>query len=511
MKTVSVSCLLILVAFGVGNASQAFAADALMISKETTQITEPLTADGKRVDYFRAMEQKLYPEEMKTDENGYRILVRALGDHRNDRLDREDDEENDPALQKQTYEKLGLDFSLKPNLSYKAPDTFFLPHPTKKNTMLSYGPWDHAPRPDHEKWLNANTAALDILVQAVQKPTFCVPLVRTDETQSLYELTSETDSFFREISHGLRIRTFHRIQQEDGDGAMDDLIAAYRLARFVTHQPRYHDLTWGIALENCAHQLPLRFASLEQLQRFNKAWDKLPARKTIPQTRELERWFVLDAVCAASQCKDPALRAKILRVDADFDIDWNTVLRKINDNYDRFIATMNSPQWYDEETLDKIADRGEKSERLADMVFCRMVMQDMTYPEVEIYCRQNLRKIALALLIYEREKGKLPDGNWQDEITPLLGEYAKYYFRNPWHQWNEEKTSYALVRYESEEKANANNALMLVLLKEPMPRNTIINSEKIKKHCVGEVFSHFDVAYRDGSVDFFAFPDEENR
>ncbi len=52
----------------------------LKISKETTYITEPLTSDGTRVDYFAALEQEFYRPEMKTDDNGYRLIVRALGD-----------------------------------------------------------------------------------------------------------------------------------------------------------------------------------------------------------------------------------------------------------------------------------------------------------------------------------------------------------------------------------------------------------------------------------------------
>ena len=51
----------------------------LKISRETTYITEPLTADGKRVDYLAAYEREFYPPEMKTDDNGYRLIVRALG------------------------------------------------------------------------------------------------------------------------------------------------------------------------------------------------------------------------------------------------------------------------------------------------------------------------------------------------------------------------------------------------------------------------------------------------
>ena len=85
----------------------------LKISKETTYITEPLTSDGTRVDYFAALEKELYPPEMKTDDNGYRLIVRALGD-----ASRRKDESGREARSAQVYEKLGLDPAIKPTMTY---------------------------------------------------------------------------------------------------------------------------------------------------------------------------------------------------------------------------------------------------------------------------------------------------------------------------------------------------------------------------------------------------------
>ena len=51
----------------------------LKISSETTYITEPLTSDGTRVDYFAALERDLFPPGMKTEENGYRLIVKSFG------------------------------------------------------------------------------------------------------------------------------------------------------------------------------------------------------------------------------------------------------------------------------------------------------------------------------------------------------------------------------------------------------------------------------------------------
>ena len=89
----------------------------LKISKETTYITEPLTSDGTRVDYFAALEQELYPPEMKTDDNGYRLIVRALGDVP-ENLQENETRGDAEARAAQVYEKLGLDPAIEPTMTY---------------------------------------------------------------------------------------------------------------------------------------------------------------------------------------------------------------------------------------------------------------------------------------------------------------------------------------------------------------------------------------------------------
>ena len=75
-RPISIGILLFAILLGFLYANL-FWSPPLRISKETTYITEPLTSDGTRVDYFAALEKDCYPPEMKTDDNGYRILVRA--------------------------------------------------------------------------------------------------------------------------------------------------------------------------------------------------------------------------------------------------------------------------------------------------------------------------------------------------------------------------------------------------------------------------------------------------
>ncbi len=55
-----------------------FVSVPLVISPETTELTAPLSQDGRRVDYLAHI-RTLDPPEMKTDRNAAWILVRQLG------------------------------------------------------------------------------------------------------------------------------------------------------------------------------------------------------------------------------------------------------------------------------------------------------------------------------------------------------------------------------------------------------------------------------------------------
>ncbi len=50
----------------------------LKISPQTTYLTEPKTADGLCVDYFAAIKEQFEPK-CKPEENGFRMIVQALG------------------------------------------------------------------------------------------------------------------------------------------------------------------------------------------------------------------------------------------------------------------------------------------------------------------------------------------------------------------------------------------------------------------------------------------------
>ena len=129
----------------------------LKISSETTHITEPLTSDGTRVDYFAALERDLYPPGMKTEENGYRLIVRTLGYVTDDR--------GEESLRTQAYEKPGIVPALESTMTYTETHDFLRDYCTIKGLDAKtaeelndqvYRPWTLGDLPMMKSWLEKN-------------------------------------------------------------------------------------------------------------------------------------------------------------------------------------------------------------------------------------------------------------------------------------------------------------------------------------------------------------------
>jgi len=56
-----------------------FCTATLFAEDKVTEIKGPLTEDGL-IDFFKAAEELIYPPELATDDNGFRIFTRQFGD-----------------------------------------------------------------------------------------------------------------------------------------------------------------------------------------------------------------------------------------------------------------------------------------------------------------------------------------------------------------------------------------------------------------------------------------------
>ncbi len=445
----------------------------LRISKETTYITEPLTPDGRFVDYFAALEQRVYPPEMRTDDNGFRVVFRALGDFTG--------ETRDPALLRQRYEKLGLDFIRdKPTLTYVEPDKFFrnryISHPEDFADIVpteaepAFDPANYwlslAKSPDLHKnaiaqqWLAENGAALDLVSEQAKKPVFVTPYVTTGESMVLLCLLLPDAQNMRAFARGLDARACIRVGEGDFDGAIDDILACYRLGRHEEQQATLIECLVGLSMDGIGHDIPFDTnpevrANAEQLKRLRDELAALTPRKGFVHKLETERFTFLDILTsiARNQSFSGFTSGSGGAVDKTISIvglDWNLIFKKANKVFDEMTAGTYS---YPPPSMNptRLLTLGARSELVAD-IFIEWFLPAVEAAN-EAYrrtdCSMNLKRIVLAMHLYERDHGTLPPAfsvdaegkplhGWRTLLLPYFGEetldelYAQIRLDEPW-------------------------------------------------------------------------------
>jgi len=447
----------------------------LRISPDTTYITEPLDATGKWVDYFRAMELKNDSPEMQTDDNGVRILIRALGIMVKVQLE----------IAKAYYEKLGLDPTVAPTHLFLEPDAYLqrvrthLPHlyEEQKRKMYDkyvkewpepkdYTTWqpvlDHSAfqflgvawiqeNPIMEHWLHDCSPALDAIAEAVRKPVFAFPRVRLHD-DVLFVMTART------YARGLRFRANYRIAQGDFDGAFDDIITIYCLGRRHRHAGTTFEAVVGSTIEDVAGGIDFHFPgdrqpTFEQLERLLNEIDNLPPRVKFETLFEMERLFGLSTVQsvlrnisegqfdAADLFDSGGFAPRLLAVVG---VDWNIVFKRLNQAYDEFDAGT-FDYFSDYDYNDKFWSRphrvltlNSRSELVADYIISlfHTGFDAIKRAWWRTECLFNMKRLALAMLIYEKEHGALsrtfttsaegkPLHSWRVLLLPYRGEEAK--------------------------------------------------------------------------------------
>ena len=277
----------------------------LIISEATTRITGPLTADGQ-IDFFKALEERIYPPELATDDNGFRDFVRLFGD-----VGEMTTNPNREFYRLQKYEKLGLDPNVPPTLTHPLP-----PHEVFSNFYKAKGEDVPAKRPAMEDmwtleqypmladWINEIDVPMDAVAETIQKPVFFSPLlqspaaVQSGTPINLMVILLPDIQFFRNIARIFQARATYRIGNGDIDGAIDDKLTIHRLSRLTRNGGSLVQHLVGIAIEGVAVSIPVG-ANPEhplteaQLRRLLDGLDALPPRAPVHDAYEWERYVGL--------------------------------------------------------------------------------------------------------------------------------------------------------------------------------------------------------------------------
>ena len=504
----------------------------LVISPHTTRITGPLTDKGE-INFLKALEERFYPPELATDDNGYRDFVRLFGD-----VDTTATGPDSEFYRLQKYEKLGLDPNVPPTLTVLlAPHTvvgnFYRAkreEPPLRITFLE--PWTLEDYPMLTDWVREIDIPLDAIADAVRKPIFFSPLLQSRQSvesgnpQNLIEILFPDVQLFREIARNFHARATYRIAQGNIDGAIDDKLTVYRLGRHVAQDGYMVQHLVGIAIEGMAMSIPVGANPAHpltepQIRRLLDGLNALPPRNPFSNAIEWERYMGLSVIqeTARGRCKpselmgmtSPTTGMEALANIPFYNCNWNIVCQRMNEMYDaaqepsprtkyNSLISAASAQPTFGKLLGLLSPNGRG--HLISDIFITSWGSPFEAVEEAIRCSQcegNLQRLSLAILLYQCEHGKLPDENWVTQITPYLGENPERYFSCPSNPAPEGATSYAMVRYDD----TVAGSLLLVELPTSVPLSKAVVSVddvRFRRNIGGKHPGIINTAHRSAAV-----------
>ena len=311
-------------------------------------------------------------------------------------------------------------------------------------------PWSLDDLPMMESWLDNNDPVLDLVGKAVRQPAFCFPMIRRDSETPLSDaLMSMETQRMRIFARSLMARANYRIATGDFDGAIDDVITIKRLGRHLQRQGGVLEFVVGIAIESMADAIGVAGngelqPTKGQLRRLVDELQTCPPPADMGRVWLAERYAVLDAlqsVALGRRSFDELLTffqlGKNDRPDftPGLSVDWNVVMRRMNVAFDNPTKGRKGPP-PQQEALNA-ASRGERSRRVAEYLARKSLPANSGIQEGgrRTESSDNLRRISLAMLLYEREYGTLPPActldpngaplhSWRVLLLPFLGKQS---------------------------------------------------------------------------------------
>ena len=532
-------------------------APPLVISEETTRITGPLTNRGE-IDFFKALEQKIYLPELVTDDNGFRDFTRLFGDVEHYLFAKSyvhPDMRNQVSefYRLQKYEKLGLDPDIPPTLTLPlSPQeiirNFFEAKDEEVPTdlrLLLLSSWTLEQLPMLEEWINEIDIPLDAIAEAIQKPIFFMPFaqhrrsVESGIPQTLWALPLCDIELIRDIARMFQARATFRIAQGDIDGAIDDKLTLHRFGRLISPNGTMIAYLVGVAFESTAATIPVGAnpdhpLTEEQIHRILTGLDALPPRTPLNDALERDRFLALDGIQYA--IRNPynpfnisdyttllAEGSPLVFAIANYSCNWNIVYRRINEVFDALQEPPPRTRYH--ALIESIASKSIPGKLISLLTpngrgeIVADILIDMLVPALDATegaahrseCTENVQRLALAILLYQLEHGELPDKNWATQIEPYLagtpapaaGVPANY-FSCPANPSAEGFTTYALVQYD-DTVAVSRDTLMLVELAKavPLAEAVITVEEVLARKRWGNVHYYsggMNVAHQSGAV-----------
>ena len=293
----------------------------LVVSPETTIVTEPLKSDGTTVDFHRAIQAMTEPD-IQADENGFRAVLLGYGqetfvtgEHRRGNVD-------DGGWQ---YEAMCKTLEI----DSTTPPTFPLFRLTPDNI---------------QRWLAEVGEGLDAVQVAAAKPHYFVPMIRRGE-RDLVVLSQPLAvyAFHERLSDALQTRARVQYQAKDFAGEWKDRLTSLRLFRRVTINQAWLKALGGNDDESLLAPIDEMVVALpqwtpEQLEQAIKDLESLPDWQDRQTMLKTIQFMLLDLVSAASDPSDVQeemqkaveVTRKVMPMIQFIAFDWNLVAKELN-------------------------------------------------------------------------------------------------------------------------------------------------------------------------------------
>lgn len=281
----------------------------LVISPETTGLTDPQVDEHGNVDYFHELEKTYIDRLQPPEDNGYRDLLIACGPRileQNALVDSVPWNNMQTDTNGRNYfdnywiplcKQLEIDpyprpiyldsrclYSVAEELELKSRT---LPDGTVDENAIDYterllnAPWSEEEFPEAAKWLEERNPVLDLFGKSVRKPNFVCPRIRPNDGGTgqilLYDIQG-----LRELSRDLQARIAFRIHTGDIEGAVHDVESLLILSRrHLMREPFFVTVLVGFSINSTTMNsvrliLESNALTAEQLERFATMLDSMP-------------------------------------------------------------------------------------------------------------------------------------------------------------------------------------------------------------------------------------------
>jgi hypothetical protein len=342
----------------------------IQVSKETTYITEPLRSDGG-IDYVEAA-NRLASDGVTVENNVATLLAQTLGP---DLFPK--------SMRKQFFTKLGIPVPPQEGRYFLRMSKFaeqvagqnsrpYTDDLFKQQEKGAHKPWSRAELPKLAAWLDFNKESMKAILEATRRPSYYFPLIVSADGGSesiliaaLLPLPQESRSFAR----ALTARAMLAVQEGRIEDAQADLLACHRLARLIAKGHTLIEGLVGVAIESLACRagegmLQSGRVSDVQLLKYQQELAELaPLWSAAERINIGERFMALDAASYVAKQGVNGARALSELSGGSSDalsppafgnvfsnVDWNFVLKTINDEYDRMYSAVSTPRYSERRT-----------------------------------------------------------------------------------------------------------------------------------------------------------------